>query len=85
MKTLLDYRIEAVDEIELHGLVPHNMRASLEDDRLVVFGCCRDQDGTVVQEKASCKDLNTGAVKIVDMVSRIRHKIEASGPSAVFA
>lgn len=83
MKTLLDYRIEAVREIELHGLVPYNMRACLDENCLVVFGSCWDKVGTVVQEIALCEDLNAGKIKIVDMVSHIRGQIEASGPPEV--
>jgi len=85
MKTLLDYEIDAIREIERHGLVPYNMRACLDEHRLVVFGSCWDKAGTVVQEGASCEDLNAGTVKIVDMVRRIRGQIEASGPPQVHA
>jgi hypothetical protein len=81
MKTLAEHRIEAIAQIERTGLVPHNMRACLEDDRLVIFGSCRDGADTVVQEGATCQDLNDGQIRIIDMVSRIRAKIEASGAS----
>lgn len=80
MKTLNDYRGDGIAEIELNGVVPFNMRVAVEDQHIVVFGTCRDDRDTVVQERATCQDLNEGTAKISEMVQRVRQKIEASGP-----